>query len=255
MLCDPPPRHSRRLHALMKSFDWTTYSDDPNNEQARAEVLPWLLSRREIHLDKDLLDYVCERTRGQRVLDIGVVSHSASYFDDPGWRHARIREVAAQCVGVDILEPLVRNLNERGYDVRVVDATSEADLGERFDIVFIGDTVEHVDNPVALLRFAGRHLAAGGRVLVSTPNPFSRKFDRRFRRLGTPIVNLDHCAWFTPTTALELGRRAGVDFVGYHLAKKYSRLARWRHRIAWRFTPVEFAFPDYIFEFGSMPEG
>ena len=65
---------------MKKSFDWTTYSDDPNNEQARAEVLPWLLNHRQVHLDSDLLDYICNRTRGKRVLDIGVVSHSALYF-------------------------------------------------------------------------------------------------------------------------------------------------------------------------------
>lgn len=239
---------------MSKAFDWTTYSDDPNNQQARADVLPWILSRREVHLDVDLLHYICRRTTGKSVLDIGVVSHSASYFEDEGWRHARIRKVASKCVGVDILEPLVQELNDRGFDVRAVDATSDADLGERFEIVFIGDTVEHVDNPVALLRFAGRHLAAQGRVLVTTPNPFSRKFFRRFRRFGTPIVNLDHCAWFTPTTALELGRRAGLTFIGYHLAKKYSAFGRWRHRIAWRFQPMEFAFPDYIFEYARSVE-
>ena len=231
------------------SFDWTSYSDDPNDERARRDVLSWLMSRRQIHLDRDLMDYVCDRARGKRVLDIGVVSHSAAAFDDPGWRHARIKQAAAECVGVDIIEPLVRELNARGYDVRVVDATSDADMGERFELVFIGDTIEHVDNPVALLKFAGRHLTPNGRILVTTPNPFSRKFYRRFLELGTAIVNLDHCAWFTPTTALELGRRAGISFTGYHLAKRYTPVSRWRHRIAWRFTPLEFAFADYIYEF------
>jgi 2-polyprenyl-3-methyl-5-hydroxy-6-metoxy-1,4-benzoquinol methylase len=239
---------------MSKSFDWTSYSDDPNNERARADVLPWLLSRRQVHLDQDLLDYVCDRVRGKSVLDIGVVSHSALYFDDPGWRHGRVREAAAQCVGIDILEPLVQELNQRGYDVRVVDATSDADLGERFEIVFIGDTVEHVDNPVALLRFAGRHLTPNGRILVTTPNAFSRKFMRRFRKHGTPIVNLDHCGWFTPTIALELGRRAGVDFLGYHLAKRYTPFAQLRHRILWTFTPLEYSFPDYIFEYGRRSD-
>lgn len=234
---------------MNESFDWTRHSDDPNDPASRAAVLPWLLARRQVHLDCDLLDYVCARASGKRVLDIGVVSHAAHYFDDPGWRHGRIRRVAAQCVGIDIIEPLVRELNARGFDVRTVDATSDTDLGERFELVFIGDTVEHVDNPVALLRFAGRHLEPGGRILVTTPNPFSRKFHRRFQRDGTPIVNLDHCAWFTPTTALELGRRAGVPFVGYHLARAYSPLARWRHRLLWRFRPLEFTFGDYIFEY------
>ena len=102
------------------SFDWTAYSDDPNNKQAYADVLPWLLSIRKVHLGSNLLDYVCERTRGKSVLDIGVVSHSASYFEDEGWRHRRIRNVASYCVGVDILHPLVEELNKRGFDVRCV---------------------------------------------------------------------------------------------------------------------------------------
>jgi 2-polyprenyl-3-methyl-5-hydroxy-6-metoxy-1,4-benzoquinol methylase len=244
----------RGRHIMNESFDWTSYSDDPNDERARKDVLSWLLSRRQVHLDQDLLDYVCDRARNKSVLDIGVVSHSAGTFDDPGWRHGRIKKVASKCIGLDILEPLVRDLNQRGFDVRVVDATSNADLDERFEMVFIGDTIEHVENPVALLKFAGRHLTPEGRVLVTTPNPFSRKFYRRFRRLGTAVVNLDHCGWFTPTTALELGRRAGISFVGYHLAKKYTPFGRWRHRIAWQFSPLEFAFPDYIFEFARPSE-
>jgi 2-polyprenyl-3-methyl-5-hydroxy-6-metoxy-1,4-benzoquinol methylase len=60
---------------------------------------------------------------------------------------------------LDILAPLVEELRGRGFNVRCVDATSDADLGERFEIVFAGDVIEHVDNAVALLRFAGRHLA------------------------------------------------------------------------------------------------
>ena len=131
----------------------------------------------------------------------------------------------------------------------VWDATSDADLGERFDIVFLGDVIEHVDNPVALLRFGGRHLAPNGRILVSTPNPFSRKFYRRFRRHGTPIVNLDHCAWFTPTTALELARRAELALIAYHLAKPFTGIRRFYHHLVWRFTPLEYSFPNYIFEF------
>lgn len=234
---------------MNRSFDWTAYSDDPNNKQARADVLPWLLSIRQVHLDFTLLEYVCSRARGKRVLDIGVVSHSASYFDDEGWRHRRIRDVASSCVGIDILEPLVEELNKRGFDVRCVDATSDADIGERFEIVFLGDVIEHVDNPVALLRFAGRHLMPNGRILVSTPNPFSRKFYRQFRRQGIPVVNLDHCAWFTPTAALELARRAKLMLVAYHLAKPFTGLRRLSHYLTWRFTPLEYSFPDYIFEF------
>ncbi|MBI4755344.1 MAG: methyltransferase domain-containing protein [Betaproteobacteria bacterium] len=231
------------------SLDWTRLTDDPNNGPAKQAVLRHLLAARRVHTDRGLLEFVEALVDGRTVLDIGVVSHSARYFDQPDWRHGHVARRARRCVGVDILAPLVDELNARGFDVRCVDATSEADLGERFEVVFIGDVLEHVDNTVALLRFAARHLAPGGRIYATTPNPFSRKFFRRFRRDGTAIVNLDHMAWITPTQAMEIARRAGIALAGYHLIKKLSPAQALVKRIAWRFTPLEYSFPDFVYEF------
>lgn len=231
-------------------LDWTTVSDDPNNHDAKDAVRAWLKTARQVHTESDLLGHIENLVRGKRVLDIGVVSHSARYFDQPNWRHGRIHKAASYCVGIDILEPLVKELNERGFNVRCVDATSEADMGERFDLVFIGDVVEHVDNAVLLLKFAARHLAPGGRLLVTTPNPFSRKFFRQFKREGVMVANLDHIAWISPTQAMELARRAGIALAAYHLVKRFSPLALSVKRvIGWRLEPVEFSFPDYLYEF------
>ncbi len=236
-------------------FDWTRISDDPNNRAAKAEVRALLPRLRKVHTDTDLTGFVERTVAGKRVLDIGVVSHSARYFDEPGWRHGRIHRAAGYCLGLDILEPLVAELNRRGFNVRCVDATSELDLGERFDLVFIGDVMEHVDNPSALLRFAKRHLSAGGRIFAATPNPFSRKFVRQFLRQGVVVVNLDHMAWFTPTMALEISRRAGLRLVAYHLAKPIGGINGVIKKFAWHFgvSPVEYSFPDYLFEF-SLPQ-
>ena len=234
----------------MNMPDWTTFSDDPNNREAKAAVRAWLPTARRIHDDVDLLGFIDQLVRGQRVLDIGVVSHSARYFDRADWRHGRIAEAASYCLGLDILEPLVDELNARGFNVRCVDATSDVDLGERFDVAFIGDVVEHVNNPVDLLAFAGRHLAPGGRLYATTPNPFSRKFYRQFRRdNGALVVNLDHVGWITPTLAMELARRAGLTLTAYHLVKNFSPLARKIKSLTWRFEPPEYSFPDYLYEF------
>jgi 2-polyprenyl-3-methyl-5-hydroxy-6-metoxy-1,4-benzoquinol methylase len=231
------------------ALDWTSVSDDPNSTAAKAAVREWLAQARRLHLDCDVLGLAESLVRGKRVLDIGVVSHSARYFDQAGWRHGRISRAAAYCLGLDILAPLVEELRSRGFNVRCVDATSEEDLGERFEIVFAGDVIEHVDSAVALLRFAGRHLAPGGRLYVTTPNAFSRKFYRQFRREGVMVTNLDHVAWISPTMALELGRRAGVRLEAYHLAKPYAGLNRALHQLLWQFTPAEYAFPEFVYEF------
>jgi SAM-dependent methyltransferase len=233
----------------MNTPDWTLVSDDPNDRQAKAAVRQWLAGARRLHLDRDVLGYAEHVARGRRVLDIGVVSHSTRYFEQAGWRHGRIRDAAAYCLGLDILAPLVEDLRRRGFNVRCVDATSDADLQERFEVVFAGDVIEHVDNAVALLRFGGRHLAAGGRMYVTTPNPFCRKFFRQFRREGVMVTNLDHVAWVSPSMALELGRRAGLRLAAYHLAKRYAGLNLAMHRWLWRFSAVEYAFPEFIYEF------
>jgi len=232
-------------------MDWTKLTDDPNNSEARSKALQVLVQRRAIHTDVDLMDYLVQRIGAKRVLDIGVVSHTMDYVTRKGWRHAIVAQHAGYCLGLDILEEPVRKLSELGYNVRVADATSDADLGEFFDIVFIGDVVEHVDNPVNLLKFAGRHLAVGGSILVATPNPFSRKFYRRFRREGTSVVNLDHVAWITPSMAMEIGRRAGLELAHYHLVKKdpAQPVTRMFRRLARRFAPIEFSFPDFLYEF------
>jgi len=239
----------------MNTPDWTRLSDDPNDRNAKAAVREWLGRARRLHLDRDVLGYAEAIVRGKRVLDIGVVSHSARYFEQAGWRHGRIRNAAAYCVGIDILEPLVEALRQRGFDVRCVDATSDADLQERFDVVFAGDVIEHVDNAVALLRFGSRHLAPGGRMYVTTPNPFCRKFYRQFRRDGVMVTNLDHVSWVSPTMALELGRRAGMRLAAYHLAKPYAGLDLALHRLLWRFTPAEYAFAEFIYEFQRGADG
>lgn len=233
------------------SFDWTQISDDPNDRQARDAVRTLLPSLRRVHTDTDLLGFILKAAQGRSVLDIGVVEHSARYIDRETWRHGKIAAAATRCIGIDIIEPLVNDLNVRGFDVRCVDATSDVDMGERFGLVFIGDVIEHVENPGALLRFAARHLLPEGRLLVATPNPFSRKFMRQFLRQGVMVVNLDHLAWFSPTMALELARRTDLDFAAYHLVKPMDGLRLTMKRFAWwlGLSPVEFSFPDYLFEF------
>ncbi|MBK9021778.1 MAG: hypothetical protein IPL72_18060 [Sulfuritalea sp.] len=51
-----------------------------------------------------------------------------------------------------------------------MDATSDIDLGERFDMVF-ADVVEHVDNVVRLLQFAARHGARQERLCINDAQP------------------------------------------------------------------------------------
>lgn len=237
-------------------MDWTKLTDDPINEDAREQVKKAILSKRKIIDDCSMMDYVVNRIKGKRVLDIGMVEHAENAFSRPSWRHEIIKTNASYCLGIDILERLVNKLKARGYNVQCVDATSDFDIGDRFDVVFIGDVIEHVDNAVNLLKFSKRHLTKDGVILTSTPNPFSRKFIRQVRKNDTAIVNLDHVAWITPTMALEIGRRAGLDLSHYYLIKKAPGgvFSRFIKSFARRFEPTELPYPDFLYEFSLRPE-
>jgi SAM-dependent methyltransferase len=184
--------------------------------------------------------FLSEFVSAQDVLDVGVVEHTVSRTFCDTWKHRKIRERAARVVGVDIVEDAVLSLVDRGYDVRLVDATSDVDLEERFTRVVIGDVIEHVDNPVSLLRFAARHLKDEGLVLCTTPNPFFVGHLIRGFRAPPFVANGEHVSWITPTMALEIGRRAGLELVAYHhtlgsgstlIRRQAVRVVRWLGQI------------------------
>lgn len=165
----------------------------------------------------DFFNFLKDSVKDRTVLDIGVVEHDVSHIESETWKHQFIKKWSKYVVGVDILEDEVAYLVKKGFDVVVADATSEIDLGRKFERVIIGDVIEHVDNPVALLKFAARHLDDNGLVIVSTPNPFFLRFIWRNLKEETFIANAEHVSWITPSMALEIARRASLELKDYWL--------------------------------------
>lgn len=194
---------------------WSEVSKNPISEAARSLVTD-VLRTKDAGPIGDLTAFWERSLKGKTLLDIGVVEHSMEFTTRPGWRHGIFAKLASRAVGVDILVDEVQQLNKLGYDVRVCDATSDADLNERFDVVYIGDVIEHVNDPVALLRFAGRHARPGGEIIVSTPSPFWWRSIQDMISKNTYIGNVDHVRWVTPVNALEIGHRAGVLLKRYY---------------------------------------
>lgn len=199
---------------VSSSKHWSEYSRNPISEEAQGVVRKQLSDARKDPIT-DMRRFWTSEVSGKCLLDIGVVEHSLELAEREGWRHAIFARLARKAVGVDILAEEVRILREKGYDLRVCDATSDADIEERFDLVYIGDVIEHVDDPVRLLRFAARHLQADGKILVSTPCPYWWRNIRLMLSDGTFIGNVDHVRWVLPVNALEIAHRAGIRLSGY----------------------------------------
>jgi 2-polyprenyl-3-methyl-5-hydroxy-6-metoxy-1,4-benzoquinol methylase len=212
------------VSAISRIMDWTKYTTDPCDEHTEQSIRDHLKNIR-IIAQQDYMSWLLARIRNKNCLDIGAIEHDLSHTEKPSWKHKQISGVASRVVGVDILEEFAQTLNERGYDIRVCDATSDAYLGEKFDTVILGDVIEHVENPVNLLRFAVRHMNDGGEVIVKTPNPYYIDNIVKFAR-NRDSVNFEHIAWYTPTMALELARRAQCRLVSYVV---FSRKRPWKN--------------------------
>lgn len=203
------------------SADWTRVSRNPVAPEVH-DLLTRELSARLAAPAHDYMAFVREFVTGKRVLDIGVVEHDVSHMEAEGWKHQYLREWSDDVLGVDILAAEIDLLKQRGFRVVQADATSEVDLGERFERVVIGDVIEHVEKPVALLRFAARHLEPGGLILVRTPNPYFYGYLLRHLREESLISNAEHLAWISPSMALELGRRADLELEAYHQLQPFG---------------------------------
>jgi 2-polyprenyl-3-methyl-5-hydroxy-6-metoxy-1,4-benzoquinol methylase len=198
----------------LSSHHWSKLSKNPVAPLTQNFVSEQLLERFAGPIP-DLRKFWEESLTGKTLLDVGVVEHSLEFFEREGWKHGIFFKLAARTVGVDIMEDEVRFLNEKGYDVRLCDATSDTDLGERFEAIYIGDVIEHVNDPIRLLQFAKRHLGLNGKIYVTTPCPFWWRNIALMVKDHTFIGNVDHMRWITPVNALEMGHRANLKLAAY----------------------------------------
>lgn len=135
-----------------------------------------------------VLDLIAKR-RPTRLLDIGCGAGTL------------LSEIRDRHPGIDLVGLDVRPNEAAPWRQIVGDVTRRIDLDDgTFDLVVLGEIIEHVPDPDFLLAEVRRLLAPGGEVIVTTPNLVSWA-NRLLVATGTQPL-------FTETsTAMNLGRR------------------------------------------------
>ncbi|MBY5766732.1 class I SAM-dependent methyltransferase [Rhizobium leguminosarum] len=108
---------------------------------------------------------------GQSVLDIGCGS-CVSLLE--------VRNLGGKAFGVEA-DPNVRAIAEHfGLDVHIGSIHDDPFPGQTFDLIVLNQVIEHVPEPLALLRLVRERLAPGGKVILAFPNTGSlnRKVSR-----------------------------------------------------------------------------
>ncbi len=208
--------------ANFQARDWRVFTKQPKDDVS----LSWQeeqIRRRQFVCDEGIIAHADRLIVGKTVLDVGMVGHHLSCQEDTEdlgfWRHARIRQLARECWGIDVVEEEIEKLKSWGFDnLYCCDAESDLYLGRQFEVIYLGDVIEHVGSPLALLRFCLRHLTDSGVILVTTPNPFCFQYiAETLLQHGAPVTNAEHTCWISPTNALEIGNRLGLTLEGIGL--------------------------------------
>ncbi len=193
---------------------WTDIGPEPSMPAAivaraatiRAAARPWV---------PDRIGFLRDRCRDRRVLDLGCVAHDPRRAASPSWLHTELASVAAECVGVDILEDGIRALRDQGLNVVCHDFADG--LGpfadhEPYDVIVAGELIEHLGSPEMLFGTASKLLGEGGVMILTSPNPWAPDRSRAGRK-GVVYENVDHVLYCFPSGIAELSERAGLRLV------------------------------------------
>jgi SAM-dependent methyltransferase len=150
-------------------------------------------------------------------VDVGCVDHPLSLIGGQGWLHGAIAQVAASCIGVDTNAAGVKRMNELGYHALCADLSEmPAALQDHgpFDVVVAGELIEHLPSPQSLLECSKRVLYPGGKLIISTPNPYTWYRTLAGKR-HIVFDNVDHVIFVFPSGIAEMADRTGLRLHSY----------------------------------------
>lgn len=145
--------------------------------------------------------------KGMDVLDIGC-----------GWGQALLafKKKGMHCYGFDPAPEGVAYARKKGLDV-VRAGMEKMDVfgGKKFDVVTLIDVLEHLSDPVAVLKeIRGSLLKPGGILIIDVPNEFNafQLAGQKTHKLASWwVAPPGHLNYFTPATLKRLLRGTGFD--------------------------------------------
>lgn len=169
------------------------------------------LLRKNLRHPKSRKEIVQEFCSGKSVLDIGCVHHDIENAESADWLHGMVVDVASFVLGVDYLEEDVKALALRGFNIIAGDVNCPLPIERKFDVIVVGNLIEHLSSFSGLMENINRLLAEDGVALISTANPFFREQYFYSALKNDIIVNPEHTCWIDPVTLDQLSRRFGLE--------------------------------------------
>jgi 2-polyprenyl-3-methyl-5-hydroxy-6-metoxy-1,4-benzoquinol methylase len=115
--------------------------------------------------------------------------------------------------GVELSESLAQVARQNGFQV-TTGTLADVPGNERFDVVTMLQLIEHIVEPMDVLREVRRLLRPGGILYLNTPNIDSASF-RLFRNRHMHVSSFGHVSLYTRESLERLARRSGFEVVAH----------------------------------------
>jgi 2-polyprenyl-3-methyl-5-hydroxy-6-metoxy-1,4-benzoquinol methylase len=134
------------------------------------------------------------------------------------------RQAGWETHGVEINAEAARYCREqRGLQVIAGQLKTDTFPTSHFDLLLMGDVIEHLPDPLAVMKTIAGILKPGGFVIVSTPNIAS---------LAGRMLQLkpeEHLYYFSPVTITALLAKAGLEVVEIRSLDRYHNVTAMTH--------------------------
>jgi len=158
--------------------------------------------------------------KNKRVIHLGCCDHIPLIKDKikvNSWIHKQITEKSKYCLGIDINKDAINYVRSEFKYKNIIygDITNNKKIteieGEKFDIMVMGEILEHIDNPVLFLnKIRDNYKTNISQILITVPNAFSYRNIKNLKK-NFEQINSDHRYWFTPYTLAKIAIRAGYQ--------------------------------------------
>lgn len=191
----------RQLHALQNDYKNVRYGLDRHPATFGGRWLVPLLPSLRAKADAQCRHLHRPRAAGGRLLDVG--------FGNGGFLKIA-SEMGWNAEGIDFDPKAVEVARARGLNVSCASAAELSVRNEYYDVITLSHVIEHVHDPIALLRDLYRLLKPGGCLWLDTPNLRSygaERFGPDWRDLDPPR----HLVLFNPASLRKSLANAGFE--------------------------------------------
>lgn len=119
-----------------------------------------------VHFSNKQVDrekYILKNCKNKNILNIGCLA-----ADKKAVLHQKIERTSKKTLGMDIFDAK--------FDNYIKGDAQNFYFEDKFDVIIVGEVIEHIWNMEGLFRSSFRSLADGGKLIITTPNAYAPIF-------------------------------------------------------------------------------